>query len=198
MKTQLVLSARREDYLFSLDDQQLILTYQRQGDQRCLEELLKRYVPFIQRICRKYLSVQDSEEMCMRILEKLLYHLNEIDAQCFTLWLHRLCRNECLMELRRRRRRHRALQHFNSVRLKTCQSLGQEGDDHSADKRARQILKAMERLPRAQRECLEMFYFQQRSYQQICHSRNCSYKEVKSHLQNGRRNLRRMLQEGVD
>jgi RNA polymerase sigma-70 factor (ECF subfamily) len=46
-----------------------------------------------------------------------------------------------------------------------------------------------------QRLCLKMFYLEGKSYADISYELNFSLKEVKSHIQNGKRNLKIKMQE---
>jgi RNA polymerase sigma-70 factor (ECF subfamily) len=46
-----------------------------------------------------------------------------------------------------------------------------------------------------QRICIELFYLKEKSYQQICAELNLSMMQVKSAIQNGKRNLKIRLEE---
>ncbi|MCI0613671.1 sigma-70 family RNA polymerase sigma factor [bacterium] len=52
---------------------------------------------------------------------------------------------------------------------------------------------AVDRLEESQRICIELFYFEEKSYQEISEITRLEIKQVKSHLQNGKRNLHKML-----
>ena len=54
---------------------------------------------------------------------------------------------------------------------------------------------AMALLPEHQRTCIMQFYLEDRSYRQIADRTGFSMKEVKSHLQNGKRNLRIIIEK---
>ena len=53
-------------------------------------------------------------------------------------------------------------------------------------------------LPPDQRQCLELFYLEKKSYREVAALTGLDLKAVKSHLQNGKRNLRRHLQAAPD
>lgn len=52
---------------------------------------------------------------------------------------------------------------------------------------------AIDRLKSPQRDCLLGFYFEDRSYREIALHLQFSLAAVKSHIQNGKRNLRKLL-----
>lgn len=58
-----------------------------------------------------------------------------------------------------------------------------------------QLEKAIGQLNEAQRRCIELFYLEERSYHEVSETTGYSMNEVKSHLQNGRRNLKIILEK---
>jgi RNA polymerase sigma-70 factor (ECF subfamily) len=52
----------------------------------------------------------------------------------------------------------------------------------------------IERLKAEQKECIQLFYFQNWSYRQIAEILHMDEKKVKSHLQNAKRNLKICLE----
>ena len=57
-----------------------------------------------------------------------------------------------------------------------------------------QLTMVLEELKQEQRLCIQLFYIQKKSYEEITQITQYSLKEVKSHLQNGRRNLKILLE----
>jgi RNA polymerase sigma-70 factor (ECF subfamily) len=55
--------------------------------------------------------------------------------------------------------------------------------------------KAILELKEEQKNCIELFYLQQLSYQRISEQLGISIKNVKSAIQNGKRNLKIRLEE---
>jgi RNA polymerase sigma-70 factor (ECF subfamily) len=55
--------------------------------------------------------------------------------------------------------------------------------------------KVMEQLKPVQKECIRLFFIEQLSYEEIMNKTQLSFKEVKSHLQNGKRNLKIMMEQ---
>jgi RNA polymerase sigma-70 factor (ECF subfamily) len=52
----------------------------------------------------------------------------------------------------------------------------------------------LEALNEEQKQCITMFYFENRSYRQISEETGLEEKKVKSHIQNGKRNLKICLE----
>jgi len=50
-------------------------------------------------------------------------------------------------------------------------------------------------LKNEQRICIELFYLQRFCYQEVSHKTGYEIKKVKSYIQNGKRNLKMILQE---
>ena len=70
---------------------------------------------------------------------------------------------------------------------------------HPIDEKEKLITKMESLLPSLknnQRICLKMFYLEGKSYADISQELNFSLKDVKSHIQNGKRNLKIKLEEG--
>ena len=61
-----------------------------------------------------------------------------------------------------------------------------------------EIEKAIGALNKDQRTCLELFFFEKKSYNEIAQSTGFTLKKVKSNIQNGKRNLKKLLLEKQD
>lgn len=56
----------------------------------------------------------------------------------------------------------------------------------------------MAELIEEQRICIQMFYYDKKSYQQIIEQTDFTYMQVKSYIQNGKRNLKRIITEKLE
>jgi len=54
----------------------------------------------------------------------------------------------------------------------------------------RKLMEAVDTLKKEQQDCIRLFYFQKKSYEEIEAQTGFTYKQVKSFLQNGKRNLK--------
>src|ERR1700746_558775 len=83
------------------DDLQLIAEYKQTGDNAFVGLLFQRYTHLIMGVCMKYLkNEEDAQDASMHIFEKLLKDLRKHEIQQFKAWLHMVCKNYCLMQLR--------------------------------------------------------------------------------------------------
>jgi len=74
-----------------------------------------------------------------------------------------------------------------------------EDADPLKDERTLKILEdALQHLNKEQKICIRMFYLQKKSYQTIATETGFNLLQVKSHIQNGKRNLRLLLEKQLD
>lgn len=167
-----------------LDDHALVLEYQRTGDQALVGTLFERYLDLVNGVCLKYLkNQQDAEDATMQIFEKLLELLKTQEITNFKSWLWSVTRNHCLMELRKRK-----------VDFTAVEELPLADEDHShellrKEAELNQLEQVINELKEDQRKCITAFYLEQKSYHQIAEELKMDLKKVKSHIQNGKRNL---------
>ncbi len=199
MKIHPSLTVSQADRLLCLDDSSLIALYAQTSNQEYLEELVHRYVPFIKRICNRYFPLrEDAEDMCMRVLEVFLANLENADKGRFAAWLRAICLNECLMELRAQRRMRYRIRPESYLEFKRpLETSSAPAQVHYSARKPSWVLlnRELKGLPRPQRDCLELYYYQEYSYREICEEKGMTYNQVKSYMQNGRRNLRRRLKK---
>jgi len=137
----------------------------------------------------KYLkNVHEAEDLTMEVFEGLAKKIEKHEIKHFKSWLYMVCRNECLMRLRKKG----PITQEIEDRL-----LGSESDENVAVKEEQltRLESAIEDLKEEQKICIKHFYLDQKSYQEIAIELNISIKKVKSAIQNGKRNLK-ILMEG--
>lgn len=175
-----------------LQDPELIQKYQDTRDLQYLTFLFERYLHLIYGVCLKYLKdPDDSQDATMQIYEKLRETLIHDDIVNFSGWLHVITRNHCLMWLRSTKSRDRRNQEFGSD-VEIEYSL-HHNDGFDLEQSLSSLEKAIAKLPLEQKSCIDLFYLQQKCYKEIVEITGFDLKEVKSFLQNGRRNLRLIL-----
>ncbi|KAA9333086.1 sigma-70 family RNA polymerase sigma factor [Hymenobacter busanensis] len=181
-----------------LTEAELLARYRQHGDVQDLGRLYEPYMPLVYGVCLRYLRREDdSKDAVMQIFEKLVVDLRRHEVQHLSSWLHTTARNYCLMELRRRKSAPETL----ALTMPTAADVESGGAAHlfSADGEAtteeqlQQLEAGMARLPPEQYRCLDLFYRQQKSYQEIAALTGYDLPKVKSYLQNGKRNLKQYL-----
>ena len=176
----------------TLSDIELIVNYKTSGDKQLVGELFKRYTNFVFSVCMKYLkNSYDSEDATMQIFEKIFTDLQRFEVANFKSWLHVIAKNYCMMKLRKPNRE-----------IYTDNFVEKDFDLHheAANEKEQQLLaleKAIAELPADQRNCVELFYINQKSYKEITQQTGYDYNKVKSYIQNGKRNLQLKLQHIV-
>ncbi|HXC06731.1 MAG TPA: sigma factor-like helix-turn-helix DNA-binding protein, partial [Bacteroidia bacterium] len=70
-------------------------------------------------------------------------------------------------------------------------------DPYLLDNQLDDLKKAIDQLNTEQRECISLFYLQEKSYKEVADMTGYSLLEVKSFLQNGKRNLKGLLNQTV-
>lgn len=193
---------RKHRHIKSLSDEELVLEYKESGDTAFVGELFERYTHLVYLVCMKYLKDEmESEDMAMRIFEKLLVDLKKYEVRKFKFWLHTVTKNQCLIWLdKSKRAREKADEYIETepgfVESKEILSLLEEGD--STEYQLKRLEQAIEGLNEEQRICVELFYLQQKSYQEVADQTGFSMKQVKSYIQNGKRNLKISLTQPID
>ncbi|GAB2944593.1 sigma-70 family RNA polymerase sigma factor [Hymenobacter coalescens] len=177
---------------------ELLARYRQHGDVQDLGRLYEPYFHLVYGVCLRYLRDEaDAKDAVMQIFEKLVTDLRRHEVQHLSSWLHTTARNHCLMELRRRKAAPDTVE-FSlpggpGVESEAALHLTGDDDDFPTEEHLQQLEAAMARLPVEQQRCLDLFYRQQQSYQEIAAATGYDLKQVKSYLQNGKRNLKLSL-----
>lgn len=181
-------------------DEQLLTAWQERRDEACFQELYNRYYHLVYRICCKHLQqTADRKDATLATFSALMDTPASKSIKSIPSWLHILARNTCISM-------HRA------------QASGPvlSGEEDFFEKKADAIVEnegmlrhisrehphltdllpqALDRLEEQQRQCIELFYFEEMTYKQVSESLGYDLKAVKSYLQNGRRRLSVLLRE---
>ena len=190
-------------------DQVVLARYRQGGNVAELGGLYERYLPEVFAVCRRYLAPpdEDAQDAAMQLFEHLVVKLRTHAPENFGAWLYATARNHCLMELRARQRGTASggplvlLPETQDLELAALHQLpdalreAEETTQHEADLQALEA--ALGQLPPEQRRCLELFYLEEKSYAEIADLTALPPNLVKSHLQNGRRMLKRELSQGI-
>ena len=122
-------------------------------------------------------------------LEKLIKELQGRDVKTVAPWLHTVTRNHCLMILRAASRAPVKSGLGVSDRIAEAE----EPETPQLEERLQGLESAVLQLEENQQICVSLFYLKEQSYREICAVTGFSELQVKSDIQNGRRNLRHIL-----
>lgn len=176
----------------ALTDAELITNYKNKGDTELVGELYKRYSHLVYGVCLKYYKKEDeSKDAVIQIFENLLVDLKKHNIENFKSWLHSVSRNHCLMALRKNQTLQKRENEYEY-------SLGDNHTDtfdfEPHEKEIKEVqLTALERgmttLKEEQRICIDLFFLQEKKYEEVAELTGYTTKQVKSYIQNGKRNL---------
>jgi RNA polymerase sigma-70 factor (ECF subfamily) len=183
-------------------DEVLVKHYASTGNMQVLGILFKRHSLLCFTVCMKYLKDEmAAEDAVMQVFEKLINDLRKHEVQNFRSWLHSVCRNHCLMELRKPQLL-TALQteeDNNEERfMESALLLHPTEDKQILEEKLQTMEQVLTELNAAQASCLRLFYLEGKSYEDITKQLGLTLNEVKSHIQNGKRNLKiGMVRKGI-
>jgi RNA polymerase sigma factor (sigma-70 family) len=173
-----------------LEDSELLIQYRKGSDARCVGELYRRYSHLAFGVCMKYLkNSTESEDAVMEIFEKLHLDLRKIEVEHFKSWLYTVARNHCLMKLRKA-----GLDVSYPDEMPQTPQYQEDIEDFENKERLIAALEnSLSTLKIEQKQCIEMFFLQDKSYKQIVQETGFSLNDVKTHIQNGKLNLKKSL-----
>jgi RNA polymerase sigma factor (sigma-70 family) len=180
----------RRAYLQSLEDEQLIAVFKEKQWSACIEELYRRYGHLVYGVQLKYTKqTMDAEDLTMECFAKLPSLLLQHDIAFFRGWLHTVARNLALTFLRKNKN---GL--FDPIDEQRQQAYAQE-ENEDLETELLLLEWAIPQLKAHQKTCIVHFYIEQLSYDQIMAQTGYTFNEVKSYIQNGKRNLKLIIEQ---
>ena len=174
-------------------DDWLIDKFKESGGLDFLGSLYERYMHLVYGVCLKYLKDRDaSQDAVMQIFEKLIAELPKRNIENFKPWLHVISRNYCLMHLRSQKSRlarEEKILENNNIFMESDYDL-HHNNETVLEHDLMALKKCIDELKSEQKECVKLFYLEEKCYQEITELTNFELKKVKSYIQNGKRNLK--------
>ncbi len=178
-------------------DATLIQNYKTHNDNAALAELFERYSYLVFCVCLKYLKAEeDSKDAVMEIFQKLTAELKKHKIDNFKGWLFTVTKNYCLMTIRSKEKKFIRLSEFEENDGIFVEYPGWEhlySDINKEELQNSNLEAAVNQLNEAQRVCIQLFYFEEKTYRKIAEATGFEVKRVKSYIQNGKRNLKNIL-----
>jgi RNA polymerase sigma factor (sigma-70 family) len=169
-------------------DEQLVADYKQSGDPICVEILFNRYSQLVFAVALKYLHhEEESKDAVIELFAKVPSDLKRYEIKNFSHWIYIVTKNYCYQFLKKRKHHlgEEAVDHFSQPSWPDTTDdtdLGKQLMDH--------LEESLDSLNEDQRSCIRLFYLQEKSYEEIERETGFSYNQVKSHIQNGKRNLK--------
>ncbi len=169
-------------------DAELVIAYQQRQELDILALLYQRYMELVYGVCLKYLPDEEAaKDAVMNIFEELINKLKHHQVENFRGWLHVVAKNHCLMILRSPKNLKTSTLNEGVVQFEENAHLnGVMEKEEQLD----QMTECLQTLPEEQQRCVELFYLQNKSYNEIVDMTGYDWKSVRSYIQNGRRNLK--------
>jgi RNA polymerase sigma factor (sigma-70 family) len=175
-----------------ITDQELLDHFYLDKNNEWLGLLLQRYTLLLLGVCMKYLKDEDEAKDCVQqIFLKAITELHKYKVDYFKSWIYMVTRNHCLMTLRDR---HGKMQAQLTEKMILTQGEEQIKKNYlEKDQLLERMTSALLQLNAEQKQCVTLFYLEKKSYQEIAGITGFTLMQVKSHIQNGKRNLKIML-----
>jgi RNA polymerase sigma-70 factor (ECF subfamily) len=173
--------------LAKYQDEDLLELYRQSLDQKYIAEIWNRYSRLVYGLCLNMLkSKEDSLDAVNCIFETVIKKIITTNVFFFKSWIYTISKNHCLMILRKQQRRISIFADYKAEnKNEQIEYITKTNETENEG-----LKQAMSKLPEQQQICIQLFYYQDQSYQDISKNTGIATKQVKSHLQNGRRNLR--------
>lgn len=175
-----------------IDDNELLQHFYADKNNEWLGIILQRYTLLLLGVCMKYLKDEEAAKDCVQqVFLKAITELHKYKVEYFKSWIYMVAKNHCLMVLRNKGNLSEAIN--DELLSAPDESVGKLKFE---EKEA--VLTNMEnallQLNEEQLQCIRLFYLEKRSYQEIALQTGFSLMKVKSHIQNGKRNLKLILE----
>jgi len=180
-------------------DETLIQNYRESGNSFYVGELYKRYSMPVTAICYSYFKErQETEDTVMEVFEMVLADLKKYEIQNFKAWLITSVKHYCLKKKDKNHRKTEKERDFKKTEkhfMELSEEISPSDKEADSEKAIRQLEQAISQLKGEQKICVELFYMQDKSYQEIAESTGYDINKVKSYIQNGKRNLKILMEE---
>lgn len=177
-----------------ITDAELLDLYYADKNQEWIGILLERYTILLLGVCMKYLKDETEARDCVQqIFLKVLTEIGKYRIDFFKSWLYMVAKNHCLMRLRE----------------KGWKSAKELSDHHAVttdidkqelitnEKTYDLLEEALNELNEEQKQTVILFYLNKNSYQQVSEKTGFTLMQVKSYIQNGKRNLKILLDKKI-
>lgn len=176
-----------------ITDAKLLQNFYNDHDNKWLGILLPRYTLLLLGVCMKHLkNEEDAKDCVQQIFLKVIGELHKYKVEYFKSWLYMIAKNHCLMKLRGNKKSNLELKEQS---IPAQDSHSDKSDLIETDKLYEMMETGMQQLNEEQQTCLKLFYLQKKSYSEISEITGYTVMQVKSHLQNGKRKLKLIVEK---
>lgn len=177
-------------------DAELLTLFKKTTQNQYLGELLERYSLLVFGVCIKYLKDQTSaQDATQQVFEKVIKEVVKYEIPYFKSWLYSVAKNQCLMQLRNSSNKMQySAQEIDDLELTSEDDSGLKLREYLLQDKLEILHESLQNLNKDQSACIDLFYLQKLSYREIENKTGLTFQQIKSNIQNGKRNLRMMLE----
>jgi RNA polymerase sigma factor (sigma-70 family) len=176
-----------------IEDSELLQRFYADKNNEWLGILLQRYTLLLLGVCMKYLkNEEEAKDAVQQVFLKSITELHKYKVEYFKSWVYMVAKNHCLMKLRDKGKYTTEL---NEQLLATPDEQSDKTAFIAKETSLSNMEAALEQLNAEQRQCVTLFYLQKKSYRDITEQTGFTLLQVKSFIQNGKRNLKLILQD---
>lgn len=171
-----------------ITDSELLELHAADGNSEWLGILLERYTLLLFGVCMKYLKdEEEAKDAVQQVFLKVLGEAGKYKIEYFKSWVYMVAKNHCLMKLRSQQGKY-----TREINERFQVAAPEEGRSALLENEKTYTLleEAMLELSKEQQQCVTLFYLQKHSYQEVAQLTGYSLLQVKSYIQNGKRNLK--------
>ncbi len=193
MVTNSYFSMVKADRYQHITDPELLEKFYADHNNEWLGILLQRYTLLLLGVSMKYLkNEEEAKDSVQQIFLKVIQELHKYKVEYFKSWLYMVAKNHCLMKLRERSGK--AMVEINErLTIKPEEETNLQAlidNDHTLE-----LLEAsLKELNLEQQQCVTLFYLEKKSYQEVSDETGYNLLQVKSYIQNGKRNLKILIE----
>ncbi|MEM1358542.1 MAG: sigma-70 family RNA polymerase sigma factor [Bacteroidota bacterium] len=178
--------------MLAATDLELVKAFCADDRREALGLLYQRYGHLVVGLCLDYLKEREAaRDATMEIFEKVTLKVCNQPIDSFRAWLFYTSRNYCIDLLRKRVRERERLAKISEPNFVESS----DADRPLSEERLQHLPDALAQLGEEQARCIKLFYLKGLSYTEVATTTGYDLKQVKSYLQNGRRNLRNHLEK---
>jgi len=178
----------------SLTDSELVDQYKGAGDLTILSELYQRYMEQLYAVCLKYLKEPETaKDAVMTIFEELIVKLRVHEVNYFRGWIYAVAKNHCLTHLRNQKK----MPIDTNADFMQLEDILHPDGVFEKPENLNQLSRCIDSLSADQKQTVQLFYLQEKSYKEIAVLTQTDWNKVRSLIQNARRNLKNCMESNL-
>ncbi len=180
----LIINRKIESYT----DEDLLAFIKKSNDSKFIGELYRRYIPLVYGLCLKYLNNQEkAQDAVMDVFALLVDKMANYEIKNFSTWLYSVAKNHCFQIIRKEKQTISV--NIEDVVVENDASFTLL-DKQQSDEEVEALNYCMTTLCEEQRTSINYFFYEEKSYAEIVDLTGYALGQVKSYIQNGKRNLK--------